>query len=110
MSAARETAAEREARMTRAAAGRAEAKPPPVAAPPVAGTRRPQVVRTKPVRTTVDMAPALHRKLKRWTAEAADELELADVPIAEVVRALVRRLTEDGELSDAVLDDLRRTL
>lgn len=98
MSAARETAADREARMMRAAAGRQEETPAP---------RRPATVRTKPVRTTVDMAPELHRKLKRWLGGAADELEVADVPLADVVRVLVRRLVEDDELAAGVLEDLR---
>jgi hypothetical protein len=84
---ARETAEQREARMARAAAGRGrgeDAKP-----------RRASVVRTKPVRMTVDMPPALHRKLKSWSGWAAGQLDVADVPAAEVVRILVELLTSD---------------
>lgn len=98
MSAARETAADREARMARAAAGRQDDAPKP---------KRLATVRTKPVRTTVDMAPELHRRLKRWLADAADEIEVTDVPLADVVRVLVRRLVEDDALAAAVIEDLR---
>jgi hypothetical protein len=96
---ARETAAEREARMMRAAAGRQDEEQP---------RRRAAAVRTRPVRTTVDMTPELHRRLKRWAQDAADQLDVADVPLADVVRALVRRLTEDDVLSAAILDDLQQ--
>jgi hypothetical protein len=71
--------------MERAAAGRSRGE----GAPP----RRSPVVRTKPVRLTVDMPPALHRRLKEFTSYAAHELDVADVPAAEVVRVLVRQLT-----------------
>jgi len=95
---ARESAAEREARMARAAAGRQDEPARP---------RRSATVRTKPVRTTVDMAPELHRRLKRWVADAADELEVTEVPLADVVRVLVRRLVDDEDLAAVVLEDLR---
>jgi hypothetical protein len=84
--------------MMRAAAGRDET---------AGSVRRPSTVRTKPVRTTVDMTPELHRRLKRWTNDAAEELEASDVRLADVVRVLVRRLTEDDDLSAAVIEDLR---
>lgn len=97
---ARETAAQREARMMRAAAGRQEESEQP-------RRRTASTVRTRPVRTTVDMAPELHRRLKRWLGDAADDLEVTDVPLADVVRVLVRRLVDDDDLAAAVLEDLR---
>ena len=104
---ARETAAQREERMARAAAGRNRGE----GAPP----RRTSAVRTKPVRMTVDMPPSLHRKLKGWTAFASNHLDVADVPAAEVVRILVELLTVEPDkapevtrpLVQAVITELR---
>lgn len=95
-----------------AAAGRrasAAASPPATAA---------GVVRTRPVRVTVDLAPPLHRRLKRWADFAAGELDAPSVAAADVVRALLARLTmvrSDPDydprvtelLSEVVLSDLR---
>ncbi|MEU8472725.1 hypothetical protein AB0F30_33415 [Streptomyces sp. NPDC029006] len=84
-----ETAAQREERMARAAAGRNRGEGTPA--------RRASEVRTKPVRLTVDMLPPLHRRLKDWTSWAAAQLDVADVPAAEVVRVLTDLLTADPE-------------
>jgi hypothetical protein len=84
-----ETAQEREARMAKAAAGRNRgegAKP----------ARRVGVARTKPVRVTVDMPPPLHRKFKDWLGAAAEDLDVADVKAAEVLRVLVARLVSSN--------------
>lgn len=104
-----ETAAQREARMEKAAAGRGRGEGAP--------TRRASVARTKPVRVTVDMPPPLHRKFKDWLGAAAEDLDVADVKAAEVLRILVARLTsatttgrDDPEVQALVvhvLDELR---
>lgn len=110
---ARETAAQREERMARAAEGRNRGEAPPA--------RRASQVRTKPVRMTVDMPPALHRKLKQWTGYAAGQLDVADVAAAEVVRILVETLAAtptdeawDSEYTPAlarrILGELRNRL
>lgn len=109
-----ETAAQREARLDRAASGRGrdDAGLKPV--------RRASVTRTRPVRVTVDMPPPLHRRFKEWLGAAAEDLDVADVAGAEVVRILVARLTsattEAGrdpgvqDLVEHVLDELRAGL
>jgi len=104
---ARETAAQREERMARSLEGRNRGEGAPKQ------PRRASVVRTKPVRVTVDMPPVLHRRLKQWSAWAAGQLDVADVPAAEVVRVMVELLTSDpreveasGPPVRAVLDEL----
>lgn len=97
----KETAADREDRMMRAAAARRGDRP---------ATPGRLAVRTKPVRTTVDLHPELHRQLKRWASDASETLDATDVPTAEVIRALLRLLLEDDHVNDAVLERLREAL
>lgn len=93
------SAAEREARMLRAAEGRRAQEGAPRA--------RRTAARTKPVRTTVDLSPELHRKLKTWTASAAERMDVVEVPLADVFRVLIKRLVEEQDLEDQVVADLR---
>jgi hypothetical protein len=64
-------------------------------------------MRTRPVRTTVDLAPEMHRELKRWLVRAAAELDVVEVPLAEVFRVLIRRLVLDAEWEKQTHADLR---
>ena len=99
---ARETAAQKEERMMRAASGRTREAAP---------ARRSTGVRTKPARMTVDMPPSLRRKLKAWTGYAATELDVMDVAGAEVVRILIEMLTarpDDPAWDDQFTRELAR--
>lgn len=85
-----ETAAEREERMRRAAGGRSRGEA-------AAAPRKSTAVRTKPARMTVDMPPALRRRLKHWTGYASTHLDVMEVAGAEVVRILIEMLTAGPE-------------
>jgi hypothetical protein len=58
-------------------------------------------LRSKPVRITIDLAPELYRRLTGWSNETAAELDLAKLPIADVVRAMVRLLDDPSVESKA---------
>lgn len=90
-----ESAKQREERMARAASNRARSTE--------AAPRRSTAVRTKPARMTVDMPPALRRRLKSWSGYAAAELDVMDVAGAEVVRILIEMLTATRD--DPAWDD-----
>lgn len=64
-------------------------------------------VRSKPVRITVDLAPDLYKQLTRWAGETALELDRPRLPQAEVIRACIRALTDDPDVREAVLKELR---
>jgi hypothetical protein len=87
---------QRKAQMAAAAARRTE----PDARP--AGRT---AIRSKPVRITLDLSPELYRQLTRWADEAAVELDVPRVALADAVRAMIRVAAEDP---DPVLDQLRR--
>lgn len=63
-------------------------------------------LRAKPVRITVDLTPELYRKLTRWSNEAAVELDVSKLPLADVVRAFIR-LLDNPDIQDDVRDVLR---
>ncbi len=87
---------QRKAQMAAAAARRTE----PDAQP--AGRT---AIRSKPVRITLDLSPELYRQLTRWADEAAVELDVPRVALADAVRAMIRVADEDP---GPVLDQLRR--
>lgn len=63
-------------------------------------------LRSKPVRITVDLAPEAYRRLTRWTNDAAEEIDVAKLPLAEVARAAFRAM-ENPEVRARVLAELR---
>lgn len=90
--------ADRRARMLAAAGGRTE---------PTAEAPGRTAVRAAPVRITTDLAPELHRELTRWAASAADDLDVARLPVSDVVRAMIRYVLDDISAGDAVISALR---
>jgi hypothetical protein len=87
---------QRKAQMAAAAARRTE----PDAKP--AGRT---AIRSKPVRITLDLSPELYRQLTRWADEAAVELDVPRVALADAVRAMIRIAADDP---GPILDQLRR--
>ena len=63
-------------------------------------------LRSKPVRITVDLAPELYRRLNRWTQDVAEEIDAAKLPLAEVIRAMVRA-AEDPQVRERIIAELR---
>lgn len=108
MSAKRETPAEKSARL---AARREVATEQPVneglTVSPVALVAAVDKVSTKDVRLSLDLKPALYEALGDWNRGAARALDRGRVTNAETLRALVRRLLADEELTAAVLADIR---
>lgn len=62
--------------------------------------------RVKPVRHTVDLAPARHRALDVWRAETAAELGVVRVTSQRVLAVLVARLLTDETLARKIRADL----
>ena len=87
---------QRKAQMAAAAAPR----PPPAAQPPGRPAQRAQ-----PGPLTLDLSPELYRQLTRWADEAAVELDVPRVALADAVRAMIRIAADDP---GPVLDQLRR--
>lgn len=70
--------------------------------------RRPAATpRTKTVRVTLDLAPLQYRRLNRWCDDAADELGVARVTAASVLRELLTQLEDDPELSKRIRANLK---
>ena len=86
----------RKAQMAAAATRRTE---------PDAGPAGKTAIRSKPVRITLDLSPELYRQLTRWADEAAVELDVPRVALADAVRAMIRIAADDPS---PVLDQLRR--
>lgn len=63
--------------------------------------------RTKPVRTTVDLPPAKHRRLVRIADQLAEDLDLREVPRVWVWLALLAELDADSELYARVRERIK---
>jgi len=87
---------QRKAQMAAAAARRTE---------PDARPAGKTAIRSKPVRITLDLSPELYRQLTRWVDEAAVELDVPRVALADAVRAMIRVAGDDP---GPVLDQLRQ--
>ena len=102
MSAARPTSsADRFARAgrSRGAAAEEEAQPRP--------ERGRTAVRSKPLRTTVDLSPADHRRLRRIADRLADDLDVSEVPRRAVWLALLAELDHSEALYERVRERVR---
>jgi uncharacterized protein (DUF2236 family) len=66
--------------------------------------------RTKPVRITVDLAPADYQALNRWLARAGVELDqpVSRMTLARALRAMIRAAAADDVVNAVVLDLMRR--
>src|SRR4051812_36186477 len=72
--------------------------PQPSAPPPVS---------VKPIRISLDLAPALFDQLTEWRTKAARQLGRGRVTNADALRVLVRTLLADEELTARVIQALR---
>lgn len=63
--------------------------------------------RSTATRLTVDLDPPLRAKLGKWAFDAAGDLDVPRVVLADVVRQLIHRLVDDPKLSAQILDQLR---
>lgn len=66
--------------------------------------------RAKPVRITVDLAPADYQVLNRWLARASVELDqpVSRMTLARGIRAMIQAAAAEPVVNDAVLGILRK--
>jgi len=82
----------------------------PYGPPPWQGSPKPdRKSGTKPVRITVDLAPADYQVLNRWLARATVELDqpASRMTLARAIRAMIQAAAADQVVNDVVLDLLR---
>ncbi|MET9713344.1 hypothetical protein [Nocardiopsis alba] len=63
--------------------------------------------RTEKLRTTVDLSPADHRRLRRIADRLADDLDLVEVPRRAVWLALLAEVDADEGLYEKVLGRIK---
>lgn len=66
-------------------------------------------VRSKPLRTTVDLSPSDHRRLRRIADRLAEELDVPEVSRRAVWLALLAELDADEELYARVRERVRES-
>lgn len=64
-------------------------------------------VRSKPVRSTVDLSPHHHAQLKAWCGETAVEIGKSRITTQDVMRVMVARLLADETFARKIRADLR---
>ncbi len=60
------------------------------------------------MRLTVDLPPVTHREFRRWCRDAADELEVTNVAMADAVKVLIGLTLDDPQLAERVRAGLPR--
>jgi hypothetical protein len=65
-------------------------------------------VSVKPIRISLDLAPALFDQLTEWRTKAARRLGRGRVTNADALRVLVRMVMTDEDLTVRVIEALRR--
>lgn len=93
-------------RFAKAAASR-RAPAPAVTEPAPTLERGRTAVRSKPLRTTVDLSPADHRRLRQIADRLAEDLDVPEVPRRSVWLALLAELDADEALYQRVLARIR---
>lgn len=68
---------------------------------------RAPVVRTRPVRMTLDLPPAEHAALRQLCIDLAGDLGLTELTARHVLRALLNGVLRDREAYDRLREELR---
>ena len=77
------------------------------AAVPAKSAATAEPVLSKPVRSTLDLPPAVHRDFQAWLHVSAVTMGRARLTKQQILEALVRRLLQDETLASNILDDIR---
>lgn len=93
-----------------AASAKAASKRPARQSTPTAGGGGAGAPRTDPVRVTSALEPQTYRTLKEFCQDSESALDLARVPHAVVIRALIDRLGTDPTLRAAITEDVATIL